>query len=54
MSFELRLDVGAWAITCDVGGTPIDSALCVTKVEGGMIIPQVFPVAFRLLEISNF
>ncbi len=41
---HLPITEGTWAITCDVGGSTIDTALCLPKNVGGEAIPKVYPI----------
>lgn len=47
---HLKLDIGIWAITCDIGGATIDTALCQGEAVEGKIVPKDFPVAFNTLD----
>jgi hypothetical protein len=41
---HLQLGTGIWAVTCDIGGATMDTAVCVTEYVKGRTVPVVFPV----------
>ena len=44
---HLQLEAGVWAITCDIGGATIDTAICLTHQVDGKTIPEAFPIALN-------
>jgi len=44
---HLQLEAGIWAITCDIGGATIDTAICLTQKVDGKTIPEAFPIALK-------
>lgn len=42
---RLKLAVGTWAITCDIGGATCDTALAVVQVKDGRLVPVVQHIA---------
>jgi len=51
---DLQLDAGIWAVTCDIGGATIDTAVCVTEHVKGRIVPVVVPVAAHYCDRDGY
>lgn len=43
---HLKLNAAQWVVACDVGGSTLNTALCVTKEHGGVVTPKVFMIAY--------